>query len=144
MIVTQSNAYATEKGYSLELTIEELQAFLGINLVMGMLRLPQVRDYWANDEIFSTPWLPSVMAHDRFFKIMRFIHIVDNSLQKRKGEDGYDSLFKVRSLIDHLAAVFPRYYYPGWYLSVDEMMIGTRCKISFLQYLPQNLASKCL
>lgn len=138
MIVIQSNGYASEKGDSLDLTIEELQAFLGINLAMGMLRLPQVRDYWAHDEIFSTPWFPSIMARDRFFKIMRYIHVVDNSLQKKKGEDGYDPLFKVRPLTDHLSAVFPQYYHPGRHLSIDEMMIGTRCKISFLQYLPKK------
>ena len=40
--------------------------------------------------------------------------------------------------MDHLSAVFPSYYQPAQWLSVDEMTIGTRCRNSFLQYLPQK------
>lgn len=137
-IVTQTNMMAAKKGVTLGLCIEELQAFIGMNIAMGMLRLPQIRDYWATDEVLSTPWFPSIMPRDRFFQIMRFLHLVDSSQQRKKGEEGYDPLFKVRSLIDHLSAVFPRYYQPGRQLAVDEMMIGTRCRISFLQYLPKK------
>lgn len=66
-IVKQSNAYATSKGGVLDLHIEELKAFIGMNIAMGMLRLPQIRDYWAHNEILSTPWFPSIMPRDRFF-----------------------------------------------------------------------------
>ena len=45
---------------------------------------------------------------------------------------------KIRPMIDHLSAVFPRYYQPGQQLSIDEMMIGTRCRVSFLHYLPKK------
>ena len=69
---------------------------------------------------------------------MCYLHLVDSSLQKKTGEVGYDLLFKVRSLLDHLAAVFPRYYQPVREVSIDEMVIGTRCRISFLQYMPQK------
>jgi len=126
-IVTQSNLFAASKGATLDLHVEELQAFIGINVAMGMLKLPQIRDYWATDDIISTPWFPSIMSRDRFVEILRYLHLVDTSLQKKKGEDGYDVLFKIRPLIDHFSAVFPCYYEPAQQLSVDEMMVGTRC-----------------
>ena len=66
-IVTQSNNFAASKGAVLNLCSEELLAFIGMNIAMGLLRLPQVRDYWATDEILSTPWFPSIMPRDRFF-----------------------------------------------------------------------------
>ena len=138
-IVTQTNMMAAKKGMTLGLCIEELQAFIGMNIAMGMLRLPQIRDYWATDEVLNTPWFPSIMPRDRFFQIMRFLHLVDSSQQRKKGEEGYDPLFKVRLLIDHLSAVFPCYYQPRRQLAADEMMIGTRCKILFLQYLPKKI-----
>ena len=47
-------------------------------------------------------------------------------------------MFKIRPLVDHLNAVFPEYYKPSRYLSIDEMMIGTRCRVAFLQYIPKN------
>lgn len=54
-IVTQSNNFAASKEAVLNLHSEELLAFIAMNIAMGLLRLPQVRDYWATDEILSTP-----------------------------------------------------------------------------------------
>ena len=34
--------------------------------------------------------------------------------------------------------MFSCYYHPAQQLSVDEMIIGTRCRVSFLQYLPKK------
>ena len=62
----------------------------------------------------------------------------DTSQQKKHGEEGYDPLYKVRPLLDHLLAVFPACYQPAQQLSIDEMMIGTRCRVSFLQFIPQK------
>ena len=137
-IVQQTKLFASQKGIDLEFCVEELQAFIGLNIAMGLLHLPQVRDYWSTNEILATPWFPSIMSRDRFFKILRYLHLVDSSKQKKRGEEGYDILYKVRPLIDHLGAVFPKYYQPSRQLSIDEMMIGTRCRVSFLQYIPKK------
>lgn len=51
-IVDQTVACAARKGVALSFCAEELQAFIGMNVAVGMLRL---RDYWATDEVFSTP-----------------------------------------------------------------------------------------
>ena len=47
-------------------------------------------------------------------------------------------MFKIRPLVDHLSAMFRQYYQPAHEISVDEMMIGARCRVSFLQYLPKK------
>ena len=114
-------------------------AFIGISIAMGMLHLPRLKDYWSTNTILSTPWFPSVMSRDRFLVILRYLHLVDSSQQRKKGEEGYDPLFKLRPLIDHLNAVYPEYYKPSRQLSIDEMMIGTRCRVAFLQYIPKSL-----
>ena len=137
-IVEQTKLFALQKGKALELCNQELMAFIGINIAMGMLRLPQVKDYWSTNQILATPWFPGVMARDRFATILRYLHLADSTTQQKKGETGYDPLFKVQFLINHLSAVYPQYYYPSRYLSIDEMMVGTRCRISFLQYLPKK------
>ena len=119
-IVLQTNTFAESKGVRLDLHVEKLQAFLGMNIAMGLLRLPQVRDYWGTGSILSVPWFPSIMPRDSFFQILRYLHLVHTSTQKKKGEEGYDPLFKVRPLFDHLSGVFPRYYQPFRCLSIDE------------------------
>jgi len=139
-IVKETLAYAELKKASnfTEFYIEELQAFIGIHIAMGLLKLPRIQDYWCTNEIISTPWFGAIMPRDRFFKIMHFLHLSDSSSQPKSGQTGYDPLYKVRNLIDHLSAVFPVYYQPSRELSIDEMMIGTRCHVSFLQYMPKK------
>ena len=72
------------------------------------------------------------MFQDRLFLLLQCLHLVKGTQQKKVGND---LLFKVRQLIDHLSAVFPVYFHIGREHSVDEMMIGTGCGISFLQYI---------
>ena len=64
-IVHQTKLFASQKKVNLDFCLE-LLAFIGLNIAMGVLRLPQVRDYWSTNEILSTPWFPSVMSRDRF------------------------------------------------------------------------------
>ena len=137
-IVNQTRLFAQQKGVDFPFCVEELQAFIAINLAMGLLRLPQIRDYWSRSEVLATPWFRSIMSRDHFLRILRYLHLNDSSKQKKYGEDGFDPLYKVRPLLDHLAAVFPIYYQPAQQISIDEMMIGTRCKVSFLQYLSEK------
>ena len=94
-IVHQTKLFASQKKVNLELCLEEMQAFLGLNIAMGVLRLPQVRDYWSTHDILATPWFPSVMSRDRFFLVLRYLHLVDSTQQKKKGEVGFNILFKV-------------------------------------------------
>ena len=133
-VVSQTKLFAEQKGVDFPFCIEELLAFIGINIAMGLLKLTELRDYWSQVEILSTPWFPAVMSRDRFQLIFRYLHINDSSNQKDSG----DPLYKVRPLVDHLSAVFPIYLKPAQQLSVDEVMIGTRCRVAFLQYLPKN------
>jgi len=56
-------------------------------------------------------------------------------------EEVYDPLFKIRPLLDHMNAVFSEYYETSRYVSIDEMMIGTRCWVAFLQYMPKKTTS---
>ena len=74
-----------------------------------------------------------------FLYILRYLHLEDSkSILLKKGDKGYDPLYKVHFLVDHLVAVYTQYYYPSRYLNIDKMMRGTRCHVSFLQYLPKK------
>ena len=83
-IVQQSKRFASQKGVTLHLCAEELLAFIAVNVAMGILRLPQVRDYWTTSEVLSTPWFSSIMPRDQFFTILKFLHLADSSKQKKR------------------------------------------------------------
>ena len=58
-IVDQSNKYALEfleevgrrESWTM-ITIEELLAYLGFMILMGIVKLPSIDDYWRRDEVF--------------------------------------------------------------------------------------------
>jgi len=101
------------------------------------LRLPQVRDYWTTSEVLSTPWFQQLcLVTDFLLFLDSYIWWTPQS--KKKGGEGFDPLYKVRPIVYHFSAVFSKYYQPSRTLSIDKMMIGKRCRISFFQYMPKN------
>lgn len=73
-IVEQSNLYHQQQSNEdndtkwNDITIEEMKAFLGILLAIGLVELSKFHDYWAHNTILSVPWLGSIMPRDRVFK----------------------------------------------------------------------------
>ena len=56
------------KGAVLNFSNQDLMAIIGLNIAMGMLHLPQIKDYWSTSQILSTPWFPSIMSRDHFLQ----------------------------------------------------------------------------
>jgi len=55
----------------------EMYKFIGLILYMGVLKLPEVRDYWKRKNIFSVNFPNTVMSRDRFRSISWNIHMSD-------------------------------------------------------------------
>ena len=70
-----------QNGRMFQTTLEELCAFLGINILMGIHKLPKMRDYWSVDEGLGNTLIQKTMTRDRFLEILQNLHFVDN-LQK--------------------------------------------------------------
>ena len=47
LLKTVSVRYAEQNGRMFQTTLEELCAFLGINILMGIHKLPKMRDNWS-------------------------------------------------------------------------------------------------
>ena len=62
----------------------------------------------------------------------------DNAKYVKKGQPGYDPLFKLRPFLDPLLKNFKKAYNPGREVSLDESMIGFKGRLSFLQYMPKK------
>ena len=119
-------------------TPEEMKAYFAINIMMGIKDLPQIWCYWSEDTRFNDPWISSVMAKTRFLKITQYIHLSDTSNVPAHGSPGYDTLYKVRPLIDLMSEKCAECYNPGQELSVDEAMIPFKGRLHFRQYMPQK------
>ena len=62
-----------------QVTVEELQAYMGFMILMGLVKLPSKYDYWQRDEIYHYSPVASRITRDRFFELHRFLHFADNS-----------------------------------------------------------------
>ena len=112
--------------------VEELLAYIGMVIAMGLVNLPSVLDYFSTEPMLSYPWFPSILSRDRFILIARYFHVSNDA------HFPGDKLSKVRPVIDHLLQCFPKHWTPHREISIDEQMIGTRCRVSFIQYMPKK------
>ena len=84
-IVEQSNLYAQQTMGAAKyntwqiVTLEELKAYLGFNLLMGLVWLPEIEDYWKQDCFFHYAPIADQISRDRFREISRYLHFCDNS-----------------------------------------------------------------
>lgn len=138
-IVFQTNLYATqsEKPYA-PLTLEELYIFLGINLLMGIKKMPSYADYWANEEALNDSFVSSRMSFRRFKWILSNLHLNDNTLEPKRGDENFDKLYKVRPLLTHLSERFLNVFHPSENQSIDESMIKFKGRSTIKQYMPKK------
>ena len=53
MIIKQSNVYANQNRRNFTVTKEELKAFLGINVIMAINKLPTIAECWRVDNMIG-------------------------------------------------------------------------------------------
>ena len=121
LIVEETNRYGRGKSKWVDVSRDELLAFLGIVTLMGIKKLPRIRQYWSSSLNFccTKPPLKLIMSHNRFWQIWSNLHVVDNS--KLSGREGLTRKFK--PVLDVLSRTFFLNYTPGQELAVDEAMI---------------------
>ncbi|KAF7219873.1 piggyBac transposable element-derived protein 2-like [Nothobranchius furzeri] len=78
-ITYNTNLYALQKGKeNLSVTGEEMQVFLGINLIMGYIRYSRTRMYWSSEDSLRLGIIANAMSVNRYEQILRYLHFVDN------------------------------------------------------------------
>ena len=142
-IVDQSNKFALEcmgeEKFStwMKITVQELQAYMGFMVMMGLVKLPSLKDYWKRDEMFHYSPIASRISRDRFHDLHYYLHLVDNATLSPPGSPGYKKLGKIQPILDALCQSFQSVYSPGRNVSVDEAMIPFKGQSSLNQYMPK-------
>lgn len=137
-IVQQTNLYAQQKSVNINTSIEEIKAFIGILIFMGYHSLPSIRLYWSNDPNFFCERVAKIMPVKRFLKILRLLHLNDNSQMPSRNSLEFDKLYKIRPMITHLKDIYQSVYRPSRYLAVDESMVAYKGRSTMKQYMPMK------
>ena len=82
-----------------KVTVEELCAYMGFMLLMGIVHLPSLYDYWKNDEVYHYSPIAEKISRNRFLELHHYLHFVDNSTLSSPESPDYDRLGKVRDLV---------------------------------------------
>jgi len=90
LLVAETNHYAGENFSTScharkwkNVTVQQMKAFVGILIMMGILQLPQLEMYWEqDDDILCTPGISALIGRVKFEQILRFLHLANNSHQQ--------------------------------------------------------------
>lgn len=142
-IVKQTNMYAREvlgdKYNSWDkVTVDELHAYFGFMILIGLVSLPALDDYWRRDPLLHYSPIADRISRDRFRDLHRFLHFNDNSNLPLHGEPGHDRLGKVRPVMKALQERFLSLYKPHCENAIDEAMIPFQGRSSLKQFMPNK------
>ena len=143
-MVTESNRYAKQvmgdEKYEqwTAITVRELEAYFGFNILMGIVKLPAIDDYWKKDPLLHYEPVSSKISRNRYREIRRYIHFVDNTTLPPSGSTGSDRLGKIRPLLTHVTNKCQQLYNPNKDVAVDEAMIKFQGRSTLKQYVPKK------
>ena len=121
LIALESNRYALQRGLAnwRNTSPSEVWTFLGIVVLMGIRRLPRIKNYWSKDCFLGVPSMSQYMSLSRFWALWQNLHLVDNS--SVPANSGLS--WKIQPVLETLSDTFVKCYSPGQELSVDEAMV---------------------
>ena len=133
-IVRETNRFAAQclaaanSDATWETDLAEIRAYLGFMVVMGINRLPEIRDYWSTDSKMHNAFISSHITRRRFEEISRYLHFVNNTTLPLRDEPGFHRLQKVLPIISAMKRKFQENFNPHAQISIDEAMIPFKGK----------------
>lgn len=137
--LSSGNLKGGKKWWKLE--VEELQAYMGICILMGVKTMPNHRAYWQLSKPFLYCRVVALcMSRDRFERITSCLHVDDDRGLSLNREDPHrDKLCKVRWLLTEIRKRYMENWNLGQMITIDEMIVrykGKYCPI--WQYMPKK------
>ena len=136
LLVVETNRYALQRRVLnwKTVTVSEMWTFLGIIVLIGFHVLPRLSMFWSRDHFVGIRSISECMSRARFRRIMRNLHLVDNTVPNVTGSRHV----KVKPLVSCLQRQFLMHYYPSQEMSVDELMIKCKARTKAKVYMPKK------
>lgn len=111
---------------------------------MGMVHIPNMRDYWSTGEMYQYPMLRGIMTREQFQTYRRFLHFNNNNGKVGRGDYSldppadYDIIYNWRPMMDHFNEAWSSLMHTSEYLAFDEMMIKLAMKSKLSRRQPNK------
>lgn len=112
-----------------EVDAREMRVFIGVTLMMGIVRKPGVDDYWSTESILRTPYPADCISRNRYKQILKFIRFSDPYLVDK--ENRSTRLNQFEEMMLSLCNLF----IPGQLLSLDESLLLHKGKLKFKMFI---------
>ena len=115
----ETNLYASQKQQSkpdpswTPTNPEEIKAYIGIHIIMGLVNYPRYHLYWSQDDYFANYGIKNTMPRKQFQLLERYLHMNDIRKMPKSGEPDFDPLYRIRPAIDSCKFHFQQAYIPG-------------------------------
>jgi len=113
-----------------ETDAEELLAFIGVHISMGIDSLPQRRMYWADQTRHSI--IANLLSRERFESLNRYLTVSEPEVAAAPR----NPFSSVRSFVASLNHSFSHHWNPGRHLALDESMVSFRGRSDIKQFVP--------
>ena len=136
-IVTETNRYAQQEqdknppspsapNWS-PITVPIMKKFVGICMLMGIVRLPSKKYYWSKEDSFLAKDFGDLMSKDRFYQIWRYLHLSNN---EDPLPEQPDKLHTLRWFFGHMSEKFRSMYTCNGSVAIDESVLKIRGRLS--------------
>lgn len=98
--------------------LNEMRQFIGLVGYMGIVKVPELNNYWSTSKLFSFQLPKNTMPRNRFEMLLRFWHFADND-QAVPGNRTH----KLDNVFDKLVQNFKSAYVPRQKVCIDETMV---------------------
>ena len=95
-------------------------------LLMGIVNLPALFDYWKNDPVYHYTPVVSHISRTRFNEISKYLHFADNQSLSPTRTPEYNKLGKIEPILKHLGERFETVYNLNKEIRIDEARIPLR------------------
>ena len=118
-----------------ECSVGDIAHYLGISMLMGIIRLPNVKLYLSNENLYKFQLFTNVMTSARYQELSRFVHAFNKLAVPA---DNKDKLILVRPVMEYLQVLCKQHYLPNQELSLDEGIMPYKGRLSIKIYSPQK------
>ena len=109
-------------------TVEELTKFIGVTIIMGLIQVSEIEQYWSTSPSSFCSRAFSRNLFELSFWMLYVSHVPPNETPRQ--------IHKIQFLLDAVISNFKGNMHPSRNLSVDETMVGFRRRFGAKQYIP--------
>ena len=120
------------------ITKEDILAFIGVRIFMGINKLPSIENYWSNDVLYKNNLVKKVMSKEYYYFICFSLHFKDKNISENNEENIIDPRKKIQIFIEKLSSNFQKYYTLGKNITIDESLLHFTGRNKMKFYIPMK------